>query len=227
MKRTGKPLSRARVHLAGVGRVGSGVALGLHEAGVGEISCNDPQMFEAEQLRVLSYGRCSDLGKPKVHVLERFFDGRPGLRFIPLVARNQSRALQSYLERADLVISCANDLDARLHVERAAVHSGKPSIQACVQDARSNLGGTVSIWKPERNFACFGCLFPTRKSLRRDEILLPAVTHLVASIAVSLGLDILAGNPRSQANLFAIDAGTVRVERFSIKPRQSCCICCS
>ena len=81
-------LGKARVHIGGIGRIGTNVAIALHEDGVGEISCNDPQNFEEEQLKVCGFSRRSDLSRPKVHVLERFFDGRPNFVFTPIVEPN-------------------------------------------------------------------------------------------------------------------------------------------
>ena len=144
-------LRRARVHIAATGRVGTAIALGLHTAGAGVISANDHQRFEQEQLETCVFSRTSDLGRFKVHVLERFFDGRPGSVFLPVVGRNEARSVWPYLEQADLIISCANSFPARLFIEQAAVNLRKPCVQACVQDGRTALGGVVTLWAPEAN----------------------------------------------------------------------------
>jgi molybdopterin/thiamine biosynthesis adenylyltransferase len=81
VKSLSNQLAKARVHIGGVGRIGTAIALGLHAAGVGQISCNDSQNFKEEQFEVNMFSRRSDLGRPKVYVLERFLDGRPNLAF--------------------------------------------------------------------------------------------------------------------------------------------------
>ncbi len=222
-------LRHARVHVGGTGRIGSGVILGLHAAGVGEISCNDPQLFEREQLESCVFSRPSDLGRPKVHVLERFLDGRADFAFTPIVARNQSLKVRPYLEQAHVIVSCANDLSARLYLERMAIRLGKPCVQACAQDARTAMGGLISVWVPEANCSCFGCLFPdSNQTFRRGEILLPTVTASIGALAAQIAVELLGSKPTHCAethNLFPLDLKTHRMEAISVNPRAGCKIC--
>ena len=222
-------LANARVHIGGAGRVGTAIALALHAAGVGRISCNDPQLFEEEQLACYVFSRRSDLGRPKVDVLERFFDGRPGFVFEPVVAPNESAQVTPYLEQSDVIVSCANHLLARLHLERAAIKLKKPSVQASVQDARRALGGMISAWVPNANCCCFGCLFPNPHLLfPRSEVLLPTVTSAIGTIAVLRIIDLLTNHTpaiASQPNLFIIDLASYAIEQLSVKPRKGCRLC--
>ena len=115
---------------------------------------------------------------------------------------------------------------ARLHVERAAVRLGKSCIQACTQDARSALGGTVSVWMPGRDTSCFACLFPSNYlHERRNEVLPPTVTRLVASVAASITSAVLLDEFTAQPNLFTIQACTLSIEALSIHPRPGCRVC--
>jgi molybdopterin/thiamine biosynthesis adenylyltransferase len=216
-------LLQSRVHIGGCGRLGTTIALALHAAGVGEISCNDPQMFEEEQLAGCVFARCSDLGRPKVHVLERFLEGRGGLTFLPIVATNQSRRLRPYLEQANVIVSCANRIEARLHLERAAIRLGKPSVQAAVEDGRRALGGMISVWAPGAECSCLGCLLPPKKlRFSRGEILPPTVTGIIGSLAAHLVIQMLASDASEFArrhNVFAVDATGYRVESLSVSRR--------
>jgi len=212
-----------------VGRIGTNIALALHAAGVGEISCNDPQNFEEEQLTVCVFSRQSDIGRPKVHVLERFLDGRPNLTFTPIVAVNQSPKVRPYLERANVLVSCANDLDARLYLERMAIKLKKPCVQASVHDARTAVAGAVTVWMPGTDSSCFGCLFPGRKQVfHRGEILLPTVTGATAVLAANVVVDLLAldeARGGRRRNLFSIDLRSYSVEAISVASRPGCKIC--
>jgi len=222
-------LATAHVHIGGIGRVESAVALALHAAGVGRISCNDPQVFEEEQLGCCVFSRRSDLGRPKVHVLERFFDGRPDFMFDPVVAPNESSHVTQYLEQADVIVSCANRLPARLHLERAAIALKKPSIQASVQDGRRGLGGLISAWVPDADCCCFGCLFPNpHLRFPRGELLLPPVTSAIGAIAAQRIIDLLTNRAPTIAslpNLLIIDLGSYAIEQLTVKPRKSCRVC--
>lgn len=230
MKTATNTLQTARVHIGGLGRIGTSIALALHAAGVGQISCNDPQNFEQEQLEICTFSRRSDLGRPKVHALARFLDGRPGLTFVPIVARNESRTVRPYLEQANVIVSCANNRAARLHLEHAAIMLGKPCVQACAQDARVSLGGLVSVWRPATTFSCFGCLFPNRSKERTSkEILLPTVTGTIAAFAAHIIIEVLRcerGSPEG-ANVFSIDLYSGKIRPMSLDQRRTCSCCAS
>jgi len=221
-----RDLAAARVHIGGAGRLGTAIALTLHAAGIRHISCNDPQTFEEEQFGCMVFSRRSDLGRPKVHVIDRFFDGRPGIIFEPLVAPNESPKARPLLEKADVIVSAANKLSARLYLERTAIALKKPVVQASVQDGRRALGGSVSVWTPSAGCACFGCLFPRPKvRFSRGEVLPPSVTSAIAAIAAQRVLDLLGGPASPAPNLTIIDLANYAMEAISVKPRPSCKIC--
>ena len=205
------------------------MALALHSAGIGEISCNDPQMFDTEQLDHCPFSRRSDVGRPKVYVLERFFEGRAGFAFLPFVGPNESPDLEPYLKRADLIISCANRLGARLHLEHAAVRLGKPSLQASAEDGRQALAGMISLWAPKADCSCFGCLVPGRvPRFRRGELLLPTVTRVIANLAAHLAVSMLAqggAEVARRSNVFTINLQALVIDGLSVKRRHGCRVC--
>jgi len=222
-------LADARVHIGGTGRVGTAIALALQTAGVGHMSCNDPQICEEEQLGCFTFYRRGDVGQPKVHVLERFFDGRHGFIFEPVVAPNESPKVRPYLERADVIVSCANRLSARLYLEHAAITLKKPSVQASAQDGRRALGGLVSAWVPDADCSCFGCLLPD-PNLRfpRGEVLSPTVTAAIGSIAAQRIVDLITSSRPAMAswsNVLLIDLTSYAIEKLSVRPRKGCRCC--
>lgn len=228
MQEHSNALAQASVHIGGMGRIGTSIALALHAAGVGEISCNDPQNFEEEQFSVCVYSRRSDIGRPKAHVLERFMDGRPNLNLTSIVARNQSPLVMPYLEKATVIVSCANSLAARLYLERMAIRLRKPCVQAAVHDARTAIGGVVTVWRQGAKCSCFGCLFPGRKHFsQRGEVLLPTVTGTIATLAAHVIRDLLL-NKRSNArwkNAIFMNLQDGSMERLAVVPRSGCGIC--
>ena len=219
----------ATVHIGGCGRVGTAIVLALHAAGVGHISCNDPQMFDMEQFACYPFSRRSDLGRAKVEVLARFLDGRPGLVFQPVVVANESPKIARYLKDADVIVSCANRLPARLNLERAGIRFRKPVIQACVFDGRRRKGGLISIWTPDARRSCFGCLFPQpNPRFMRGEILFPTVTSSIGAIAAQRIVDLLVSpTPGSAAdrNVLMVDLARCTIDGLSVEPREGCPIC--
>ncbi len=228
MKRSNSRLRSAHVHVGGCGRIGSAVVLALHAAGVGKISCNDPQMLEEEQLGPFVFSRRSDLGQPKVHVLERFLNGRPNLEFVPIVARNQATIVKPYIEQTSILVSCANRMDARVYLEGEAVRLRKPIIQASVQDARISLGGTITLWHPHSSCSCFGCFGTEPGSESRNELLLPSVTSAIGTLAAHLAVLILGPNTVgcvTRHNVYTLDFENLLVEPISVQVREQCIVC--
>jgi molybdopterin/thiamine biosynthesis adenylyltransferase len=137
--------------------------------------------------------------------------------------------MKPFLEAADLFISCANRLDARLHLERQAVRLRKPCIQACVQDGRAAHAGVVSVWTPNTDSSCFGCLFSDNgQRFRRGEILQPTVTRTVASFAAHIAVEMLTGNSSAflgHRNVFVLNLHRCALEALSVKRRLNCTIC--
>jgi molybdopterin/thiamine biosynthesis adenylyltransferase len=223
-----KRLADVTIHVGGTGRIGAASIFALEALGFRHFTFNDRQLVEAEQLHSWNFSRRSDLGRPKVHVIEKFLDGRANLILEPVVAPNQAPEVEPYLEKADLIISCANDLDARLYLERAAIRLRKPCIQASAQDGREAIAGMISVWVPEADSSCFGCLIPHRPSVIRGELLVQTLTNTLANLAAQIASELLCGNAKEfvqKHNLFAVDLDNFNVERFSIKPRPDCAIC--
>src|SRR5207249_2384758 len=116
------------------------VTIHLASAGVGHLSANDPQNVEPENLGAWAFARSPDLGEEKVYVLARFFAGRRQFVFDPLVATTESPKVDPYIQRAQLVISCANTVEGRVAAERKAIQYRKPVLQVAAFDGRERLG---------------------------------------------------------------------------------------
>jgi molybdopterin/thiamine biosynthesis adenylyltransferase len=221
-------LRRARVHISGTGRIGTWVALNLAGAGIGYVSANDPQAVEPENLGACVFARKRDLGRAKVIMLARALDGRPDFVFEPLVARIESDIVDPYIQRADLVISCANTLQGRLAADRKAIRYGKPVLQVAAFDGRESLGGLITVRLPENRSACFGCYFSDNRQFPRGEGLLSTVTATLAAIGATMAVQILTGIRSEflkQHNLFLFDLETYQMEALAIERRKSCALC--
>ncbi|MBZ5565098.1 MAG: ThiF family adenylyltransferase [Acidobacteriia bacterium] len=224
-----KRLRHARVHISGTGRIGGSLAIRLAEAGVGRVSANDPQKIEQENFGAWAFVRRPDLGKEKVNVLASFFAGRPHFLYEPLIAPTESRQVDSHIQRADLVISCANTVEARLAAERKAIHYRKPILQVAAFDGRRHLKGVITLRLPEnRGSACFGCCLNEKQEFPRGEGLLTTVTSSLAAIASNMAVELLSGVHSDflrQHTLFWIDLEEYRIEAISVKRRPECKVC--
>lgn len=185
-------LRSSRCHVSGTGRIGTAVIMNLLATGLPHISANDPQVVESENIGQFVFARIPDVGKPKVQVLERFLDGRSDFVFEPVVSVTESDAVDQYFMRADLIISCANSLRARLAAERKAIELHKPVMQVSAFDGREQLGGLVTIRLPENRWsACFGCYCDQTRKCPRGEGLLSTATATLAAVAANMAVELL------------------------------------
>src|SRR5439155_2741880 len=222
-------LGHAHIHIAGAGRIGSSLAIHLAGAGVGYVSANDPQNVELENLGAWAFARPPDLGKEKVMILSKYFQGRTDFSFEPLVEPAESKRVDPYIERAQLVISCANTVEGRLAAEREAIRYGKPAIQVAAFDGRGRLGGLVALRLPENRWsACFGCHLNDKQKFPRGEGLLATVTSTLAAMAANMAVQLLTGGQAEflrEHNLFLIDLHTYAIEALAVERRSGCSVC--
>jgi molybdopterin/thiamine biosynthesis adenylyltransferase len=230
LKRDGQErLHQAYLHISGTGRIGSSLAINLAGAGVGHISANDPQVVEPESLGSWAFMRPQDLGKEKVFVLWKYLRGRRHFSFKPLVDAAESKRIDPYIRRAQLVISCANTVQGRLAAEQKAIRYRKPVMQVAAYDGRERLGGLITLRLPESDSsACFGCYLGKTQEFPRGEGLLATVTSTLAAVASNIAVELLAGVHADfvrRHNLFFIDLQTYTVEALALKRRKGCRVC--
>jgi molybdopterin/thiamine biosynthesis adenylyltransferase len=222
-------LRHARVHVSGTGRIGGSIVMHLAEAGIGEVSANDPQGVEQENFGPWAFVRPPDLGKKKVLVLWRYFQGRPHFLLEPLVAPTESKKVDPFIRRAQLVVSCANTVGGRLAAERKAIKYRKPVMQIAAFDGRERLGGLIALRLPENRWsACFGCYLNDKQKFPRGEGLLATVTSTLAAMAANVAVQLLAGVQGEfpkENNLFLIDLHTYTIEALAVKRRSGCSVC--
>lgn len=222
-------LRASRVHIAGTGRIGSAVAVCLAQAGIGHVSANDPQEIEPENFGASAFVRAPDLGRPKVVALAQFFAGRPHFLFEPLVAPTESTKVDSCVQRAQMVVSCANSVGGRLAAERKAIRYRKPVMQVAAMDGRERLQGVITVRLPENRWAaCFGCCLNQQRQFPRGEGLLTTVTSALAAIASNMAVELLSGvrcDFVRRHTLYWIDLETYRIEALAVRRKPGCTVC--
>jgi molybdopterin/thiamine biosynthesis adenylyltransferase len=220
----------APIHVSGTGRIGTQVIMALAEAGVKNVSANDPQTIDQESLAALVHTRRSDLGRAKAIVLERFLDGRSNLVFEPVVACTESHDVDPYFRKAKVILSCSNTFTSRVTAERKSDFFGKPCVQVAALDSKLRLGGVIIIRTPETASwaACFGCLTAGINKFRRGESLQPTVTATLGALGANLALQIISGQAKTflrEHNAIFVDLESYRLETLAIERRPSCWVC--
>lgn len=222
-----KPLRSARVHIGGTGRLGCAAAESLEGAGVGALSGNDPQHVEPENLNGAIF-TSGDIGRKKVDVLQSWFETRGRCRFEAVPLPVEAAEVDAYIEAADLVISCANSVRARIVTGEKAIRYGKPMVQVAAFDPEDCWGGLISIWIPEHTFACPACFLDPERNWSSAGRLLATVTATLGAMAANMAVAIMTGVRAElfrERNLFYVDIQTYAIEALAVEKRSGCSVC--
>ena len=221
-------LRQARVHVVGVGRVGSSLTQCLAGAGVGALSSNDHQAVEPDNLNSFGFSS-ADIGSKKVKAVSRRLALRDHSRFRWIALPVEADEVDPYIEASDLVICCANTVTGRIAAEQKAVRYGKPTMQVGVFDGRDCLGGMIALRLPDNPWsACAGCYLDPDRNGNTAGGLLSTVASTLAAIAANMAVAILSG-VRTQMfrekNLFYVDLETYAIDALAVEKRSGCALC--
>jgi molybdopterin/thiamine biosynthesis adenylyltransferase len=220
-------LREVKVHVAGCGGIGSMIIFMLTALGVRNISSNDPQVLELDNLNRFPLGEEFDVGRNKVIAAARFLDRTPELNFGPLVARNESIRAARLFKQADWIFSCANTFKGRSAAAQRAIAHNKSIIDVGVADGRKSLGGAIRCWRPQWAAwsACPACYLQVLPE-GTGEGLLASVLFATAAIATQAFVALLTGkNDETEWNFIEIGLQPFRLEQRAVNKRRTCRVC--
>lgn len=219
-------LRHAKVHIAGLGGLGMAMAINLAAMGVGSITANDPQALDVDNLNRIPIASLHDLSIPKVQLLGRFLQFRPGLHFQGLKAPSEEEKVMPLFKESDCIVCCSNTIQSRMAAARAALHFKKFLVDVSVADASQQLVGFIKIYDPAaRGLACPACYYKPRQKVTRGEALLPTVVWSTAAVATHAVLLWIVGRNKPGWNLGVIDLGRTLIETMTIFRNHRCQVC--
>jgi molybdopterin/thiamine biosynthesis adenylyltransferase len=221
-------LQRASVLIAGAGGLGTAIATVLATTGVGRLVIVDPQRIEVENINRYPFMRPRDVGRPKVEVLAGFFEGRPHLSVIPIVARAESIPAMRLANDVHVFVSAANTAAARCFVAALAVRRQVMHVAAAVMDGREGQAGLITTWVPGQKLACPACFLEPRTRFARGESLLTPVVSVVGGIAAGVVVELLVrpnGQPLDAGNYLSVSLDSYAMERLRVQRRDDCPAC--
>ena len=201
-------LAGKKVLVAGAGSVGSYIAENLVRSGVGILTIIDPDQVDPSNLARTTY-TAADIGLPKPEALARH------LRMIDPAVIADGRAstlgatdLNEALNGVSLVIAATDDMADQAVLAHHAYTAGIPLVACALYKAAA--AGEVVLSVPAAGTACWSCAVgagTAADSYRppgdyglggrlAGEVALGPSIHLVASVAVSAALGLLAGQRR-------------------------------
>ena len=134
-------LRAASVLVIGAGGLGSPVLLTLAGAGIGRIVVVDHDRVEESNLHRQPLYRMTDLGRPKAEAArDALLAYNPDVTVEPVVTRLGPRNAAGLVERAQLVVDCADSLAATYLLSDACQAAGKPLVSASVLEQRGYVG---------------------------------------------------------------------------------------
>ena len=233
-----KKLHDSCVLIAGIGALGSVVALNLAMMGVGELIIVDFDTVELSNLSKQLLYREEDLGKPKVEVARKKLQEVNSEIKIVALNKDIRKVDRSYFERCNVVVDGLDNFEVRRWLNSMCVTLSKP----LVHGGFYGWYGNVQVVIPLKT-ACLECqpLIPpeklqkmctppgrVRRKVKVEEEKIPTV----ASIATVIGgiqtqevLKILLGIPNILENYVFYDGVSQSLTKIKLERNPECVVC--
>ena len=101
-------------------------------------------------------------------------------------------------------------------------------MQVAAYDHRELIGGLITIRRPDRHEACFGCLLDASTIVVRGEGLLSTATAALAAIAANMAVQLLTGQRAgfiTDHNVFFVDLEKYAIDALAVVPSPECTVC--
>ncbi len=220
-------LREATALIVGAGGLGSPAAMYLAAAGTGKLVIVDDDAVELVNLqRQILHGE-SDLGRPKAESgaerlrdLNRLVDVRTVREH--LTATNADTLVGG----ADVVLDGSDNFETRYAVNAACVSQRKPLVTGSV----IRWEGQVTVLRPDREGACYACLFPPDAE-DRDEACAEAgivapLPGIIGAIQALEAMKVLTGLGDSlEGRLLTLDARVMRWTERGYGRDPGCSVC--
>jgi adenylyltransferase/sulfurtransferase len=221
-------LATATVVVVGCGGLGT-VSTGLlARAGVGHLRLIDSDCVEAVNLagQVLFDAEDARSERPKaLAAADRLRAANPTICIEPVMTRLTSANADMLLRDAHLILDGTDNFATRHLINRICVRRGIPWVFAA---AGESCGLMMNILPGET--PCLACIFgnPGREAPGQacGKAMLPAITHVVASLQVGQAIKVLLGDNDYSRDLIYVDAWGPHLERINVRGPQGACRVC-
>jgi molybdopterin/thiamine biosynthesis adenylyltransferase len=221
-------LLAAKVLVAGVGGLGSPVALYLAAAGVGELWLADFDAVDRTNLqRQIAHGE-SDIDRPKVaSAADKVRALNSGVRITCINERLQGALLEDAVAAVDLVVDCSDNFTVRFALNAACWAHKKPLVSGAA--VRSE--GQLLVIDPRRaDSPCYRCLYSDEQgdapqNCAENGVLSPLV-GVIGALQALEAVKVLAqyGAP-AVGRLLLFDAAALDWRSLTLRPDPNCPVC--
>jgi len=181
-----KKLKASHVLVAGVGGLGSPVAMYLAVSGIGRLTLVDSDRVSLSNLNRQLLHWEENIGQEKVlSAKDKLLKMNSSIHVRAVHSRIASGTCAPLLEEVDVVVDCLDNMPARYILNQACVERGCPLIHGGVYGMMGQLTTIIPGHTP-----CLECLFPRRPEVKED-IPLPVFGPTAGLIASLQSLEVI------------------------------------
>ena len=217
-----KKLRQAHVLVAGVGGLGSPVAVYLACAGIGRLILADSEAVELSNLNRQILHWEGDVGEKKVASgTWKLGKLNSTVAVNPIVVRITAENILQVLDGVDLVMDCLDNMETRFILNEACFKKGVPFVHGGV---RGLMGEVTTIIPGET--PCLECLFPRGPEKEEPFPVFGATAALVASLQVMEAIKLLSGIGRLlKGRMLHLNGSEMQFLSIQMKKNTECRIC--
>ncbi|MDY7034821.1 MAG: HesA/MoeB/ThiF family protein [Thermodesulfobacteriota bacterium] len=184
-----KKLKQSHVLIAGIGGLGSPVAVYLTYAGVGHLTVVDADLVELSDLNRQILYWDEDIGESKVFsAVKKLKRMNSTVHINPIPAKITSKNIIELLQNVTLVIDCLDNFKTRFILNEGCVQEDIPLIHGGIDGLR----GEVTTIIPGRT-PCLRCIFPRAPKEKGPFPVIGASPSIIASLQVMEAIKLLSG----------------------------------
>lgn len=217
-------LLASRVVIAGLGGLGSPVALYLAAAGVGRLVLVDHDRVEISNLQRQVVHTQARLGETKVDSAAATLRAlNPDTRIEAVAERLDATCLDALLPGADLVVDGTDNFATRYLINDACFARGVP----LVSGAAIRMEGQVAVFDPRRaDSPCYRCLYPAGDdavlNCSENGVAAPLV-GIIGAVQAMEALKLITGVGETLTGaVLYLDALTMDWHRLNLRRRPDC-----
>ena len=212
--------------LIGMGGLGSPSAMYLAATGVGHLIIADFDQVELSNLQRQIVHHTDDIGKDKVDsAKEKMVAINPNIKITTIKDLNENN-LNSWINKADVVLDGTDNFDTRFNVNKACVEEKTPLVSAAV----IRFEGQLSVFKGyEEHQPCYQCLYSVEGNSDENCVengILAPVAGLIGSLQALQAIKVVLNlGEQLVGKLMMIDALDLTFRSIKINKDSACRIC--
>ena len=217
-----KRLKQAHILIAGVGGLGSPVAIYLSTAGIGHLTIVDYDSVDVTNLNRQILHWEEDVNRRKVESAEQKLNKINSKIAVEAVdVRITGDNISELLQGVDLVMDCMDNMETRFLINEACIKKGIPMIHGGVRE----MLGEVTTIIPGKT-PCLECLLPRDLSKKETFPIFGATASMIASLQVLEAIKLLSGIGKLLTDrMLFINGSDMEIMMIDLQKKPECRVC--